>query len=42
MHLMVEQGLRGEISMVSRRFARANIPGIKKWKPNRGKNQYYI
>ena len=33
---MVEQGLRGGISMVSRRFARSNIPGMKKWKPNKG------
>src|SRR6185295_3328624 len=38
MHLMVEQGLRGGISMVSHRYAKANISNTKDFDENKPKS----
>ena len=37
MHLMIERGLRGGISMVSNRYARANNSLLEKFDPNKKK-----
>ena len=37
MHLLVERGLRGGISMVSNRYAKANNPLLEKFDPNKKK-----
>ena len=41
MYLLVEKGLRGGISMVSKRYAKANNPLIKGYNPNK-KNSYIM
>ena len=41
MHLMIEKGLRGGISMVSKRYAKANNPLIESYNPNK-KNSYIM
>ena len=41
MHLMIEKGLRGGISMVSKRYAKANNPLIESYDPNK-KNSYIM
>ena len=35
MHLLVEQGLKGGISMVSKRYAKANNPLLEDFDPNK-------
>lgn len=37
-HLFIEQGTRGGISMVSKRFAKANNPYVKDYDPNKPNN----
>ena len=43
MHLFIEKGMRGGISMVSKRHAKANNPHVADYKPNKGDNyiMYY-
>ena len=41
MHLLVERGLRGGISMVSNRYAKANNPLLEKFDPNK-KSSYIM
>src|SRR6185312_1734998 len=42
MYMMIEQGLRGGISMVSRRYAKANNPGMGEGKWNVDKLKTYL
>ncbi|XP_041369386.1 uncharacterized protein LOC121383434 [Gigantopelta aegis] len=35
MHLMVEEGLRGEISVITKKYAKANNPHLKDYNPNK-------
>jgi hypothetical protein len=42
MYMMIEQGLRGGISMVSRRYAKANNPGMGEGKWNADKLKTYL
>ena len=42
MYMMIEQGLRGGISMVSRRYAKANNPGMGEGKWNTDKLKTYL
>ena len=42
MHLLVERGLRGGISMVSNRYAKANNPLLEKFDPNKKKYLYHV
>jgi len=37
MHLFVERGMRGGISMVSKRFAKANNPQVTGYDPSKPK-----
>jgi len=37
-HLFIDQGTRGGISMVSKRFAKANNPYVKDYNPNKPNN----
>ena len=41
MHLLVEKGLRGGISMVSNRYAKANNPLLQDFDPNK-KSSYIM
>ena len=38
MHLMIERGMRGGISMVSKRYAKANNPRVEGYDPDQSKN----
>ena len=42
MYMMVEQSLRGGISMVSKRYARANNPDVKLWISNKDLKSYLL
>ena len=43
MHLFIEKGMRGGISMVSKRYAKANNPHVADYNPNEENNflMYY-
>ena len=42
MHLFVERGMRGGISMVSKRYAKTNNPMIPDYDPSKAKNYIMI